>query len=274
MKLQLPKLPKLSFKRPAIFTRKSSRPKPPMKLNAATAAQRMKPGVDDYDDDEPQTRLSSAFFVVLILHVVAVGGIYAFNSIKEHRRGLDPRPDTAKTEPVEKPAPAPAPAKAAAAASTEVAAKPAAPAHSPVITTPVSNSKVYQVKAGDTLTSIAKHVGTSVVALQLANKDTNILKPGQILNIPAKSASAVIEPPAPNPSASRTESVPARKTEPAPPKAASATPGSYEVKKGDTATSIAKRLGVSVDELLKLNKVADPKKLQLGQTLKVPSKKN
>jgi hypothetical protein len=40
--------------------------------------------MDDYDD-EPQTKLSSAFVVVLILHVVAVGGIYAFNSIKAHR---------------------------------------------------------------------------------------------------------------------------------------------------------------------------------------------
>ena len=46
------------------------------------------------------------------------------------------------------------------------------------------------------------------------------------------------------------------------------------MQKNDTATSIAKRFGVTVDDLLKLNKVTDPKKLQLGQALKIPTKKN
>ena len=30
-------------------------------------------------------KLSSAFVVVLVLHVVAVGGIYAFNALKAHQ---------------------------------------------------------------------------------------------------------------------------------------------------------------------------------------------
>ena len=36
--------------------------------------------------------------------------------------------------------------------------------------------------------------------------------------------------------------------------------------------AIARRLGVSYDELIKLNKIDDPKKLQIGQVLKVPAK--
>jgi LysM repeat protein len=45
------------------------------------------------------------------------------------------------------------------------------------------------------------------------------------------------------------------------------------VKKGDTATSIAKTFGITAAELLKANKIADAKKLQLGQQLKIPMKK-
>ncbi|MCX6966237.1 MAG: LysM domain-containing protein [Verrucomicrobia bacterium] len=47
---------------------------------------------------------------------------------------------------------------------------------------------------------------------------------------------------------------------------------SYTVAKGDTALSIAKKLHVSYDELLKLNKIADPKKLRIGQKLHLPAK--
>jgi LysM repeat protein len=269
MKLQIPKV---LTTRPAFLKRKPAKVKPPIKLNAATASQRMKPGVDDYDDDEPQTRLSSAFFVVLILHVVAVGGIYAFNSIKEHRRGLEPSSAAAKPA-AEKAAalPAAAPAKPRAAAPVELPVKPAVAPVAPaqVATAPVSNAKVYHVKPNDTLTRIAASLNVTVAELQFVNtpKELAILRPGQIINVPAKKSAerpAVVEPPAQNPIAKK----------PAEAAAKTVTPTSYEVQKNDTATSIAKRFNVSVEDLLKLNKVSDPKKLQLGQTLKIPSKKN
>ena len=270
MKLQLPKL--LST-RPAFLQRKAPKSKPEMKLRAATAAQRMKPGVEDDYDDEPQTRLSSAFFVVLILHVVAVGGIYAFNSIKAHRRGLEPTTASAKTA-IEKPAadPSAAPPKAKAPTVVEAPVKPAAApvASAQVATAPVSNTKVYHVKANDTLSKIATSLNVSVAELQFVNspKELAMLRPGQIINVPAKKAvenTAAIEPPAPNPIAKKPVETAAKPT---------TAPGSYEVQKGDTATSIAKRFSVTVDDLLKLNKVTDPKKLQLGQSLKIPTKKN
>jgi len=264
MKLQIPKL---TFKRPGFLTRKPAKTKP-VKLQAATARMRAE---DDFDD-EPQTRLSSAFFVVLILHVVAVGGIYAFNSIKAHRKGLEPTSASAKPM-VEKSAatePAAAPAKGHAAPAPEVAAKTAGASAAPasLASTPIGNAKIYNVKPGDTLSKISQQTGVSVAALQFANKETATLRPGQILNVPAKSTappSAAIEPPAPNPAAKKAE--PSAPTKPA-------TPGSYEVQKNDTATAIAKRFNVSVDDLLKVNKVTDPKKLQLGQKLSIPVKKN
>src|SRR3954452_15623127 len=65
---------KLALPRPRAITR----------LNAT--ARRAAPGAfDDYDEDQPTTKLSSAFVVVLILHIVAVGGIFAFKGIKAHR---------------------------------------------------------------------------------------------------------------------------------------------------------------------------------------------
>jgi LysM repeat protein len=42
------------------------------------------------------------------------------------------------------------------------------------------------------------------------------------------------------------------------------------VTKGETLTSIARRYKVTVPQLLKVNKIADERKLQIGQTLALP----
>ena len=42
-------------------------------------------GEEEYYEAEPNMKLSHAFMVVLILHVVAVGGIYAVNHIKVNK---------------------------------------------------------------------------------------------------------------------------------------------------------------------------------------------
>jgi LysM repeat protein len=65
------------------------------------------------------------------------------------------------------------------------------------------------------------------------------------------------------------------KTSPQTEVAPRATPsGFYTVKKGDTATSIAHSFGLNTDELLRANHIAEPKKLQPGQMLKVPLRKS
>lgn len=57
----------------------------------------------------------------------------------------------------------------------------------------------------------------------------------------------------------------------APATAAPASSGTYKVKKGDYPAKIAKDLGVSLKALLDANPGLDPKKLQIGQELKVPA---
>jgi LysM repeat protein len=45
---------------------------------------------------------------------------------------------------------------------------------------------------------------------------------------------------------------------------------SHVVAKGETLIQIAKQYGVTVEDIEQLNKITDAKKLQIGQTLKIP----
>jgi membrane-bound lytic murein transglycosylase D len=49
---------------------------------------------------------------------------------------------------------------------------------------------------------------------------------------------------------------------------------SHTVAKGETLTQIAKQYGVTVQEIEQLNKIGDAKKLQAGQTIKIPPAAN
>ncbi|MEP6669602.1 MAG: LysM peptidoglycan-binding domain-containing protein [Chthoniobacter sp.] len=260
------KTPKFFSKLSAVLT-----PRPKKKLQA-TAARAARRSADDYDEEEPTTNLSSAFVVVLILHVVAVGGIYAFNSIKQSRKGHEPI-----VAPIEQTAPAlqqkslaqndtpasaatTAHAAAAAAHSTETAPVPAVAPARP------ETGHQYQVKAGDNLTKVAFAYGVTPAQIMEANhlKEGAVLHQGQTLTIPAaKTTDKTAD-------AKKTGATP--KQADVPP--TTTTPGFYTVKKGDTLTSIARNYGLTTEELVKANKITDPKKLQLGQTLKVPPRKS
>ena len=77
------KMPKLLARR---FRKKPEpTPRPYQTQLKATAVAPRREAIDDYDGPEPTTSLSTAFIIVLVLHVVAVGGIYIFNSIKASR---------------------------------------------------------------------------------------------------------------------------------------------------------------------------------------------
>ena len=149
------------------------------------------------DFEEPSIKLSSAVIVVLILHIVAVSGIYAFSSIKAHR-------GAASFESAEKKE------------AVEVASKPA-------VTAPVATAKMQRTSAA----------------------------------VPERSADA----PSKKPAATQSKSTLKDSGE------------TYLVLKGDKLATIAKKLHVHSEDLLKLNKIDDPKKLQIGQKLRVPAKR-
>ena len=182
----LPKLPKFAklskFKLPPM-------PRPKRKLDARVRAGAA-PMIDDYDEDEPQTKLSSAFIVVLLLHVVAVGGIYAFNSIKASRRGGE-APVSATAGASEKGNTAATKATPEVGQGSAAATSSTAAPIAPVV--PVSKQRVYTVKQGDTLTSIARQFGVNVSDTAAANdlKPSAMLRVGQVLNIPAKTGATL-----------------------------------------------------------------------------------
>src|SRR2546421_542910 len=70
-----------AIKFPKIFWRKK-------KLRAGTTRRASASGAGFDDLSEPNMRLSRALLIVLLLHVVAVAGIIAFNAIKSRQGGI------------------------------------------------------------------------------------------------------------------------------------------------------------------------------------------
>jgi LysM repeat protein len=185
------------MKLPSLLTRKT--------LRAATARRSLGvPDEMDYEEmSEPNMKLSRALLIVLVLHVVAVAGIIAFNAIKS-RQGPLPSISSARTE-VAPTAPAKnnAAAESLSAPRDEGALKPApkpvakeerkAIPVKPVaeVTTAKSESKkTYVVAKGDTPVMIARKFKIPFDDLLAANKidDPHKLRVGQKLVIPAKPA--------------------------------------------------------------------------------------
>lgn len=130
----------------------------------------------DWHTDVPNIKLSRAFVVVLILHVVAVGGILAFEMVKPDKPN-DPVATNSKVEKVDADKPAAAPVV------TE-ATKPKTPA-----TLREESSGGYEryiVQPGDSIRDIAGHYRISRAELLAANRidEMHPLVQGRILRIP------------------------------------------------------------------------------------------
>lgn len=261
----------MMFKKNTTAPRRPARRLVPRKTMHARAAS-SREEVEEYEgESEPSMKLSQAFIVVLVLHVVAVAGIYGFNQLKEKPA----KPTTAKAETT---APA-APAAAVAEKKAEPAAK-AEPAKAQQVQT------TYTVVAGDTLRRIASKFNTSIESIEKANNltSTSILKVGQTLVVAtaAKPAAAQAQP---NELAAKTAATPAVVAK-APPVKAPPVQEKAEVKptekpktteekthvvaKGDNPYSLAKKYNITQAALMKANNIDDPKKLKIGQTLVIP----
>lgn len=226
-----------------------------------------------YDDyEEPTTKLSTAFVVVLVLHLVAVGGIYAFHSIKAKRREADGTAVTAK---------AATPAPAATAATPAPAVSSAAVVNSPKTAAAVHAAGVPSPAPGA--------ASNGAAAPKVASPHTRGENSASHLPPPV-GPSAVIpapKPPVQSPQSSTSVAAKAQPPSVVPVKAVAVVPAAvpaggaaaesahrtYTVQKGDNPVAIAKRMGVGYEEMLKLNGIEDPKKLQIGQVLKMPAKK-
>jgi LysM repeat protein len=178
------------------------------KLRATTARRVLGAAEMDYEEmSEPNMKLSRALLIVLVLHVVAVAGIIAFNTIKTRQGSLPPMPSEtvhAKVAPAA-PAKSEGPAVVAAARTDETKIAKASPkavanderkADAKAETKPAENkaakldaSKTYVVAKGDTPVSIARKFKVPSDDIMAANHidDPHKLKIGQKLIIPTKS---------------------------------------------------------------------------------------
>ncbi len=167
------------------------------KLSAATArrASAASAGMDFEGIPEPNMKLSRALLIVLLLHVVAVSGIIAFNAIKTRERAfVPPMPTETENKPADT-------AQTANHASSDKARVTAAqkendrqhdpkPSHSPEkdeqAKTPSSSGKTYVVKKGDNPAGIAKKLKVAYSDLIAINHidDPRKLKIGQKLLVP------------------------------------------------------------------------------------------
>jgi LysM repeat protein len=166
------------------------------KLSAATARRASASGGMDFEGiPEPNMKLSRALLIVLLLHVVAVSGIIAFNAIKTRERPfVPPGSSEAENKPTE-------------------------------------------------TTQAATHASTDKSSVAATQRETDRQPDSKLSHSPTKNEQSI------TPSSSG-------KT--------------YVVKKGDNPVGIAKKLKVPYNDLMALNHIDDPRKLQIGQKLLVP----
>jgi LysM repeat protein len=176
------------------------------KLLAATARRAAGASAElDYEEMEPNMKLSRALLIVLLLHVVAVSGIIAFNAIKTRQSSF-------------------------------------------VAAAPENAENNSTTSLGSTVSS-----DTSSPRSAAAQKE----------NVPrddARTSGLLSKPPAKDDREKSTGhgKVPASSGK------------VYTVGKGDKPVTIAKKLKVSYDDLMALNHIEDPRKLQIGQKLLIP----
>jgi LysM repeat protein len=173
------------------------------KLRAATARRSVSgsAGMDYGEMSEPNMKLSRALLIVLLLHVVAVSGIIAFNAIKTRQSSFAP----------------------------------VAPAN--------TENNLAAKSVGSTINSDASNPRSLVVPRNEVKTSRSLSKPI------AKEEHA---------KSSQDERAPASSGK------------VYTVVKGDNPMTIAKKLKVSYGDLVALNHIEDPRKLQIGQKLLIP----
>lgn len=301
-------------------------------------------GEEDWEVDEPQIRMSRAFIVMLVLHLVAVGGLFGFHVYGKDDReaeGLATRRAHANSAAAPIALPAPAVPEVAAIPRAEIVPEDAVSAEE------LGGQGQHILQAGETKQLVAAKFGVTVAELEAANAGAAYER-GDVLAIPlhervigaAATAPAPVNQPLALIVATPSEEVTHRdfalkeaeenpyapvaledaepvapvaaraalvKAEPtaavrpsrvetaprsAPPAAklksvlgsaapvpalakAKPTTGSrtHVVQKGDTIYNVAKRYGLSPNEVMLANGITDPSRVQMGQVLKIAVKR-
>lgn len=221
----------------------------------------------DIEGDVPNLGVARALVVILVIHVVAIAGIFF------HSHWLD--------------------------GDSGSAAADGENAKSPVVAVPVreddsmpkikSGDSIYTVGTGDTYENIASRFGVAENELRLANDNIEI-RAGRYLRVPPKKIVAVepamisetrensrqpaLEPVqrVPAPPLVATEAAIRADAGSGPASAVSrgGSAASHVVRSGDTFWSVARKYGSSVDAVMKANNISNPRHLKIGMSLTIP----
>ncbi len=146
-------------------------------------------------------------------------------------------------------------------------------------------AKAYMIQSGDNLTTIGRRFGVSVAALERENGMARgaILIPGRRLMLPTgyvdrgptvSGPQAVAPPPPPpaveTPEAPATRQVTTRRVSGLVIEMSGGA-GTYRVRSGDTLGRVARRLGTTVSQLARDNRLRSPYVIRPGQVLRAPS---
>ncbi len=125
-------------------------------------------------------------------------------------------------------------------------------------------STEYMVKRGDSLSKIANQFDTSVRAIKAANGlSSDLIRVGDKLVVPVSSSSTGTSSAM---SAAPSDSISSSSTAPSFSASGART---HTVKSGEYPGKIASQYDMTTDELLALNGITDPRKLQVGKVLQV-----
>jgi LysM repeat protein len=178
---------KTKLKIPKLFTFRRKK----LRVRTGRRAVRMAAAANYDEMAEPNMKLSRALLIVLLLHVVAVAGIIAFNAIKTRQRSFSFVPGsvsaaTSSAVSTTKPAPASTAPQRGNAKGTKDSTKTDRP------NLPVESGKTYVVARGDNPVTIAKKFKVPYDDLVELNHidDPRKLQIGQKLLIPAKTTKA------------------------------------------------------------------------------------
>ena len=124
-------------------------------------------------------------------------------------------------------------------------------------------STEYTVKRGDSLSKIANQFDTSVGAIKAANAlSSDLIRVGDKLVVPVSGDTGASS----GMSVASSDSISSNSTAPSVSTSGART---HTVKSGEYPGKIASQYGMTTDELLSLNGITDPRKLQVGKVLKV-----
>ncbi len=232
-----------------IETKRKKPKKPLRKMFARTASRRQRAATasaNDFESEVPNQSIGQVLLVLLILHVVAIVGIYV------HSNFIDVSSTTS------------APKSPAALAAVEASGNDEAPSIQeqlnqstpPIASGDDSQYDMHRCMPNETYATIAAKYQVSETKLREVNAGGRGFTPGDTIRIPKP------EPKLITPKVADRRAVPVGPTD---------SGNTVKVAPGSTLSRIARENGVTIEALMELNGITDPRKLRAGQTLKLPA---